>query len=156
MATTLVHALYHKFYGVVDGHNLLRQGLVSMADAWPTIDWADRHFAEGLGFWEVNVYKALLMWHPVYKSGLGHTKFRKMLAHTLLTLGKVPYGDGGREAGTSGAPAAAQYHHLSALLTTQTSNTSADFAIRAFAVTSTAPPASPPAPLQLMLCATPS
>ena len=29
-----------------------------------TVHWADRHFAEGLGFWEVNVYKALQYFHP--------------------------------------------------------------------------------------------
>ena len=25
-------------------------------DAWATKDWAHRHFAEGLGYWEANVY----------------------------------------------------------------------------------------------------
>ena len=30
-----------------------RQGVVSMADVWQTKRWPERHFAEGLGFWEV-------------------------------------------------------------------------------------------------------
>ena len=35
-------------------HNYLQQGVVSMADVWLTKQWPERHFAEGLGFWEVN------------------------------------------------------------------------------------------------------
>ena len=116
VATTMVHAMYHRYYGIVDTHNHLRQGLVSFADAWPTKDWADRHFAEGLGFWEVNVYKALVTWHPVYKrDGLSHPKFRKMLAHTLLTLGKAKYGSEGQGAGAAGpysSSSACAHHHL--------------------------------------------
>ena len=64
-----------------------------MADVWDTKDWADRHFAEGLGFWEVNVYKALTHWHPDHKT-LSHPKFRIRLAHAFLTLGKVPFATG--------------------------------------------------------------
>ncbi|KAL1519451.1 hypothetical protein AB1Y20_022973 [Prymnesium parvum] len=54
-----VHALYRQWMNIVDVHNKLRQGVVSMADIWHTVNWSERHFAEGLGFWEVNIYKAL-------------------------------------------------------------------------------------------------
>ena len=106
VATTCVHALYHRFYGKIDFHNHLRQGLVSMADAWPTNDWVDRHFAEGLGFWEVNVYKALVHFHPDYKS-LSHPDFRKRLAHAFLTLGKVAFAATTTAAAAAAAAAAA-------------------------------------------------
>ena len=43
-----------------------------MADVWETTSWADRDFAESLGLWEVNVYKALTRWNPEWKvSGRG-------------------------------------------------------------------------------------
>jgi hypothetical protein len=90
--TTLVHALYHRFFGIVDFHNHLRQGVTSMADVWLTNNWVERDFAEGIGFWEVNVFKALIFWHPKHKLGLGHEEYRKMLAHAFLTLGKIEYG----------------------------------------------------------------
>ena len=106
--TTKVHALYHRYFHLVDVHNHLRQGLVAMADVWATTDWAHRHFAEGLGFWEVNVYKALLYWHRDYKT-LGHGNFRKRLAHACLTLGKVSYGAGGSR---EGSPSAANDFHI--------------------------------------------
>ena len=92
VATTMVHALYHGFFHLVDVHNHLRQGQTSMADVWDTKDWGDRHFAEGLGFWEVNVFKALVYFHPDYKK-LTHPRFRRLLAHAMLTLGKVPFGE---------------------------------------------------------------
>ena len=87
---TQMHATYHEIYHVVDDHNELRQGEACMADAWQTKDWAERHFAEGIGLWEVNVYKA-----AVYFQGLriNHNEFRKRLAHAFLTLGKATYGD---------------------------------------------------------------
>lgn len=85
-----VHALYRKWMNVVDVSNKLRQGVVSMADVWKTKEWTDRHFAEGLGFWEVNVYKALIYFYPRYNS-LSHGEFRARLAWALLTLGKHPY-----------------------------------------------------------------
>jgi len=62
-----------------------------MADVWATLDWGDRHFAEGLGFWEVNVFKALVYFHPEF-SKLQHPRFRVLLAHAMLTLGK-PFGE---------------------------------------------------------------
>ena len=78
-----------------------------MADVWATKDWADRHFAEGLGFWEVNVFKALVYFHPKYAS-LQHPRFRVLLAHTMLTLGKVELG---ADSSTSGnTPAGAPDH----------------------------------------------
>ena len=89
--TTLAHALYHRHFHVVDVHNHLRQGLVSMADVWLTTAWPDRHFAEGLGFWEVNVFRALKRWHPAHYDR-GHGDFRCRLAHALLTLGKIAWG----------------------------------------------------------------
>ena len=59
VATTMVHALYHRFFHLVDVHNPLRQGEVAMADVWATHDWAHRHFAEGLGFWEGQIFPHL-------------------------------------------------------------------------------------------------
>jgi len=91
VATTFVHALYHAYFFLVDVHNHLRQGETSMAEVWATQSWADRHFAEGLGFWEVNVFKALTYFHPDHKT-LQHPRFRVLLAHALLTLGKVEFG----------------------------------------------------------------
>ena len=72
---------------MVDDHNQLRQVTVTMADVWETMRWWHRHFAESLGFWEVNVYKALVYFHPDYKE-LKHPEFRRLLAHALLTGGK--------------------------------------------------------------------
>lgn len=63
-----VHALYRKWMNVVDVMNKLRQGVVSMADVWHTTKWHERHFAEGLGFWEVNVYKTLVYFYPRWSS----------------------------------------------------------------------------------------
>ena len=85
--TSMAHAMYHRYYHVVDVHNHFRQGLVSMADVWGTKDWAHRHFAEGLGFWSVNVYLALKRWHPDH-TALSHGEFTKAFAHALITLGK--------------------------------------------------------------------
>ena len=88
-----------------------------MADAWATNNWVHRHFAEGLGFWEVNVYKALLYWHPTYKKvagerTLGHLEFRKRLAFALLTLGKAEYGAASSAAGGADARAAPEMHEM--------------------------------------------
>jgi hypothetical protein len=93
-----VHALYRLWMNIIDLHNKLRQGVVSMADVWGTKDWAKRHFAEGLGFWEVNVYKAIIYFFPQYR-GLSHGDFRARLAWALMTLGKVPYPSDEAEAG---------------------------------------------------------
>ena len=83
-----MHEFYHHWFHQIDDHNELRQGEVSFADAWETNDWAERHFAEGLGFWEVNVFKAAVTFQGVTYN---HNEFRKRLAHAFLTLGKVPY-----------------------------------------------------------------
>lgn len=84
-----MHELYHDWFHIVDDHNELRQGEASMADAWGTHDWAERHFAEGLGLWEVNVFKASVYFqHKTWN----HNEFRKLLAHAFLTLGKHEYG----------------------------------------------------------------
>ena len=85
-----MHALYRRWMNVVDIHNKLRQGVACMADVWKTTSWAERHFAEGIGFWEVNVYKALIYFYWEWKS-LSHGDFRKRLAWAFLTLGKEPY-----------------------------------------------------------------
>lgn len=82
--------LYHRVYHVVDDHNQLRQGEVAFADVWLTQDWAERHFAEGLGLWEVNVFKASAYFQ---KKTWNHNEFRKQLAHAFLTLGKHTYGE---------------------------------------------------------------
>ena len=86
-----VHALYRKYMNLVDLHNKLRQGVVSMADVWHTVSWPDRHFAEGLGFWEVNVYKALLYFQPATWGERSHNDFRMRLAFAFMTLGKTKY-----------------------------------------------------------------
>ena len=81
--------IFHDFFHIVDDHNELRQGEAAMADAWGTRDWAERHFAEGLGLWEVNVFKAAVHFqHVTYH----HSEFRKRLALAFLTLGKHDWG----------------------------------------------------------------
>jgi hypothetical protein len=84
------HALYRLWMNIVDVHNKLRQGVISMADVWPTTDWAKRHFAEGIGFWEVNVFKAIIYFYPQYRH-IDHGEFRARLAWAFMTLGMVPY-----------------------------------------------------------------
>ena len=86
-----MHALYRKHMNVVDLHNKLRQGVVSMADIWQTTSWVERHFAEGLGLWEVNIYKALLYFLPTKWGKTSHSEFRARLAHALMTLGQAAY-----------------------------------------------------------------
>jgi len=87
-----VHALYRLWMNIVDLHNKLRQGVVSMADVWHTTSWDKRHFAEGLGFWEVNVFKAFTFWCQTRSpKKMPHADFRARLAWAFLTLGKVPY-----------------------------------------------------------------
>jgi hypothetical protein len=85
-----MHAEYHEWFHRVDDHNELRQGEAAMADVWGTRDWADRHFAEGLGLWEVNVYKAAVEFQGVTYH---HSEFRKRLALAFLTLGKHTWGE---------------------------------------------------------------
>eukprot|EP00966_Prymnesium_polylepis_P282143 6519500-Prymnesium_polylepis.1 len=82
-----VHAFDRKYFHLVDDHNQLRQGTVTMADVWETTSWEDRQFAESLGLWEVNVFKALVRWQPDYKD-LKHPRFRRLLAHAMLTGGQ--------------------------------------------------------------------
>jgi len=82
-----VHEIYRTYFHLVDDHNQLRSGAVTMADVWETMQWPHRHFAESLGMWEVNVYKALVAFHPQYKE-LKHPRFRRLLAHALLTGGQ--------------------------------------------------------------------
>ena len=82
-----VHEFYRTYFHLVDDHNQLRSGTVTFADVWETVKWPDRHFAESLGFWEVNVFKALVHFHPEYKE-LKHPRFRRLLAHAMLTGGE--------------------------------------------------------------------
>ena len=99
-----VHALYRLWMNIVDLHNKLRQGVVSMADVWATTAWPKRHFAEGLGFWEVNVYKAYIYFVQIGSSlKMGHGEFRARLAWAFMTLGKKPYPKDGNQT-TSGNP----------------------------------------------------
>ena len=58
-----------------------------------TKDWAERHFAEGLGFWEVNVFRSLVYFNSGEWGKVGHVEFRQRLAHCLLTLGKLAWGE---------------------------------------------------------------
>ena len=92
-----MHQFYRKFFHLVDDHNQLRSGTVTMADVWETVSWADRDFAESLGIWEVNVFKALLRWNSEWK-GLKHPRFRRLLAHAMLTGGVPLVEDLDREA----------------------------------------------------------
>ena len=75
----------------IDLHNKLRQGQVAMAEVWKTHSWPQRHFAEMLGFVEVNVYKTLSYFVKGNWKAMSHTEFRRRLAWSLLTLGKEPY-----------------------------------------------------------------
>ena len=86
-----IHALYRRWMNVVDVHNKLRQGVVSMADVWATTSWVERHFAEGLGFWEVNVFKCLIYFYSSTWGHIAHGDFRARLAWACMTLGKVTY-----------------------------------------------------------------
>ena len=86
-----MHALYRKHMNVVDLHNKLRQGVVAMADIWQTTSWIERHFAEGLGLWEVNIYKALMYFLPAKWGQMSHSEFRARLAFELMTLGQARY-----------------------------------------------------------------
>eukprot|EP00966_Prymnesium_polylepis_P036668 850868-Prymnesium_polylepis.1 len=81
------HALYRLWMNIVDIHNKLRQGVCSMADVWGTVSWEKRHFAEGLGFWEVNVFKALVYFYEPLRA-TSHGDFRKRIAWAFMTLGK--------------------------------------------------------------------
>ena len=101
-----MHALYRRHMNSVDIHNKLRQGVVSMADVWQTTDWVERHFAEGLGMWEVNVYKALQYFQAARWKGVSHSEFRSRLAFTLMTLGKAKFPSdlAGRTAGFTSPP----------------------------------------------------
>eukprot|EP00965_Chrysotila_dentata_P102411 3380900-Pleurochrysis_carterae.AAC.1 len=75
-----------------------------MADVWSTHSWAERHFSEGIGFWEVNVYKTLTYFYPKEK-GLMHGEFRARLAWTLMTLGRAgAYKDGKMARSTTPEP----------------------------------------------------
>lgn len=87
-AQTEMHELYRLYMNLVDLHNKLRQGVTSMADAWHTQSWVERHFAELLGFVEVNIFKTLSYFE---KEKYSHNEFRARLAWSLMTLGKVPY-----------------------------------------------------------------
>jgi hypothetical protein len=99
-----VHALYRLWMNIVDIHNKLRQGVVSMADVWGTIAWDKRHFAEGLGFWEVNVYKAFVNFcQAAHPKKIPHGDFRARLAWAFLTLGRCPYPTKDRAAANSSA-----------------------------------------------------
>ena len=70
---------------------------MTMADIWETVSWPDRHFAESLGFWEANVFKALIRWQADYKD-LKHPRYRRLLAHAMLTRGQPIVIDVEREA----------------------------------------------------------
>eukprot|EP00965_Chrysotila_dentata_P075499 2493732-Pleurochrysis_carterae.AAC.1 len=58
-----------------------------MADTWATRSWVERHFAEGIGFWEVSVFRALKHFYQSY-DGQGHNEFRERLAFAFFTLGQ--------------------------------------------------------------------
>jgi len=105
-----MHEMYRKYMNLVDLHNKLRSGVTSMADVWKTSSWEHRHFAELLGFMEVNIFKTLTYFRPDKFLSLTHNNFRARLAWALLTLGKAPYPDGNSShsapGGTSGSSSA--------------------------------------------------
>jgi len=80
-----------------------------MVDVWETTRWWHRHFAESLGFWEVNVFKALVYFHPDYKE-LQHPEFRRLLAHALLTEGQPLVIDVDKEPAVSPTETIAEGH----------------------------------------------
>lgn len=86
-----MHAIYRKYMNLIDVHNKLRQGERSMADAWRTQSWPNRHFAEMLGFTEVNIYLSLKFFKKGRWAKMSHTEFRRRLAHAFMTLGKDVY-----------------------------------------------------------------
>ena len=69
----------------------------SAVDVWETTAWEDRDFAESLGLWEVNVFKALFRWQPEWKS-LEHPRFRRLLSPAMLTGGTPLVEDVDRDA----------------------------------------------------------
>ena len=88
---TQMHELYCKYMNLVDIHNKLRQGQCSMANVWKTTSWSNRHFAEMLGFAEVNMYKSLSFFIKDKWAAMSHNDFRRRLAWVFLTLGKEPF-----------------------------------------------------------------
>lgn len=85
--------LYRKNMNLVDLHNKLRQGEGSMSDVWKTNSWVSRHFAEVLGFLEVNVYKSLVFFKKEQWAKMSHNEFRRRLAWAFLTLGRETFLD---------------------------------------------------------------
>ena len=99
-----MHELYRVHMNHVDLHNKLRQGQCSMANVWKTNSWANRHFAEMLGFTEVNIYKCLLYFIKGQWLNTSHNDFRRRLAWAFLTLGKEVFpDDAGATSGFSGS-----------------------------------------------------
>ena len=54
---------------------------IGTTDVWHTTSWDKRHFAEGLGFWEVSVFKAFTFWCQTQSpKKMPHADFRARLA----------------------------------------------------------------------------
>jgi len=90
-----MHQIYREYMNLIDLHNKLRQGETSMADAWHTHYWENRHFAEMLGIIEVNIYLSLKYFKKGLWCEMSHNEFRRRLAHAFLTLGKEPFPEDG-------------------------------------------------------------
>ena len=88
-----MHELYRVHMNHVDLHNKLRQGQCSMANVWKTNSWTNRHFAEMLGFAEVNIFKCLVYFIKGQWLKTSHNDFRRRLAWAFLTLGKEAFPD---------------------------------------------------------------
>lgn len=86
-----MHQLYREYMNLIDLHNRLRQAERSMSDCWKTHSWHARHFAEMLGFIEVNIFKSLQYFKRGRWAKMGHNEFRRRLAHAFMTLGKQPF-----------------------------------------------------------------
>jgi hypothetical protein len=89
----MMHELYRSHMNLVDLHNKLRQGQVSMAEVWRTNSWPMRHFGELLGFTEVNIFKCLHYFRKETWGKMNHNDFRRRLAWAFLTLGQEPFPD---------------------------------------------------------------
>ena len=59
-----------------------------MAEVWKTHSWVNRHFAEMLGFAEVNMYKTLSFFVKDKWASRSHNDFRRRIAWVFLTLGR--------------------------------------------------------------------
>ena len=90
-----MHQIYREYMNLIDLHNKLRHGETSMANAWLTHHWENRHFAVMLGMIEVNIFLSLKYFKKGLWCEMSHNEFRRRIAHAFLTLGKEPFPEDG-------------------------------------------------------------